>query len=34
MDLEKYLKEKPKNSSFKDAKYMNYPNINYSIKIK
>jgi len=34
LDVGFAFKEKPKNSSFKDAKYMNYPNINYSIKIK
>ena len=28
------FKEKPNNLSFKDAKYMNYPNINYCIKLK
>lgn len=28
------FKEKPKNPVFKDAKYMNYPNISYSVKLK
>lgn len=34
LDVGFAFKEKPKGSSFKDAKYMNYPNINYSIKLK
>ncbi len=28
------FKEKPKDPNFKDAKYMNYPNISYCIKLK
>ncbi|MBI2673750.1 MAG: hypothetical protein HYX23_00510 [Candidatus Zambryskibacteria bacterium] len=28
------FKEKPKGLGFRDAKYMSYPNINYSIRLK
>ena len=34
LDVGFAFKEKPKGSIFRDAKYMNYPNINYSIKLK
>ncbi|MBU2082372.1 hypothetical protein KKH14_03045 [Patescibacteria group bacterium] len=34
LDVGFAFKGKPKNHSFINAKYMNYPNINYSIKLK
>lgn len=33
LDVGFAFKEKPKGLGFKDAKYMSYPNINYSIKL-
>lgn len=34
LDIGFAFNEKPKYSNFINAKYMNYPNINYSIKLK
>ena len=34
LDIGFAFNEKPKDSNFINAKYMNYPNINYSIKLK
>lgn len=34
LDVGFAFKEKPQGLGFRDAKYMNYPNINYSIRLK